>query len=330
MQAMEVRDREIERRLEAFARARLSPDPLAVARARARVMREARLQFEAARVAARMAPAVVTVPRRSTARHVAMPLLAASVWLAIAVGSISAASAGGPLFNARMWVENVILPSGGLARADAEIARLDTRVAEAVAGAARGDVGAVQAALDAYNQIADEAIAAAAGDPALVALVSAALDHHRAVLTAVAAGLEGKGNENAAAAVEASIQRAIEHNQAVVNRLGSSGAGGANGKPAGGPSTGGGGGTGGTGSGSGSGTGTGAGSGTGGSGSGTGGSGSGTDTGGSGSGSGAGTGAGDHPQKTPKPTPNPTPKPTPDPDPSHADQPDRSPRGENE
>jgi uncharacterized membrane protein YgcG len=313
MQAMEVRDREIERRLEAFARARLSPDPLAVARARARVMREARLQFEAARVAAHLAPSIATVPHRSTARRVAMPLLAASVWLAITVGSISAASAGGPLFNARMWVENVILPSGGVARADAEIARLDTRVAEAVAGAARGDVGAVQAALDAYNQIADEAIAAAAGDPALVALVSAALDHHRAVLTAVAAGLEDRGNENAAAAVEASIQRAIEHNQAVVNRLGSGGAGG--GTPGGGSSTGSGGSTGGTGGGSTGGTGTGTG---------TGGSDSGAGTGGSGSG--AGTGAGDHPQKTPKPTP----KPTPDPDPSHADQPDRSPRGQNE
>jgi len=325
MQAMEVRDREIERRLEAFARARLSPDPLAVARARARVMREARLQFEAARVAVHMAPSVATVPHRSTARRVAMPLLAASVWLAITVGSISAASAGGPLFNARVWVENVFLPSGGVARADAEIARLDTRVAEAVAGAARGDVGAVQAALDAYNQIADEAIAAAAGDPALVALVSAALDHHRAVLTAVAAGLEDRGNENAAAAVEASIQRAIEHNQAVVNRLGSSGAGGAggagggNGKPAGGSSTGGGGSTGGTGGSSTGGTGTGTG---------TGGSGAGAGTGGSGSG--AGTGGGDHPQKTPKPAPNPTPKPTPDPDPSHADQPERSPRGQNE
>jgi hypothetical protein len=248
-----------------------------------------------------------------------MPLLAASVWLAITVGSISAASAGGPLFNARVWVENVFLPSGGVARADAEIARLDTRVAEAVAGAARGDVGAVQAALDAYNQIADEAIAAAAGDPALVALVSAALDHHRAVLTAVAAGLEDRGNENAAAAVEASIQRAIEHNQAVVNRLGSSGAGGVNGKPAGGSSTGGGGSTGGTGGSSTGGTGTGTG---------TGGSGAGAGTGGSGSG--AGTGGGDHPQKTPKPAPNPTPKPTPDPDPSHADQPERSPRGQNE
>lgn len=318
MQAMEVRDREIERRLEAFARARLSPDPLSVARARARVMREARLQFEAARVAARMTPAVVSVPHRSTARRVAMPLLAASVWLAIAVGSISAASAGGPLFNARMWVENVNLPSGGLARADAEIARLDTRVAEAVAGAARGDVGAVQAALDAYNQIADEAIAAAAGDPTLVALVSAALDHHRAVLTAVAASLEGRGNDDAAAAVEASIQRAIEHNQAVVNRLGSSGAGGGSGTPSGGSSTGGGS-TGGTGGGSGGGTGTGTGSGTGASGSGAG-------TGGSGSGS--GTGSGDHPQRTPKP--NPTPKPTPDPDPSHADQPDRTPRGQDE
>jgi len=39
MQAMEVTNREIERRLEAFARTRLSPDGEIVARTRARVMR---------------------------------------------------------------------------------------------------------------------------------------------------------------------------------------------------------------------------------------------------------------------------------------------------
>ncbi|MEO5941716.1 MAG: hypothetical protein ABIZ72_11775, partial [Candidatus Limnocylindrales bacterium] len=60
MQAMEVRDREVEFRLDAYARVRLSPDPQAIARSRARIMREARLQFEAAKTAAGLAPPVVS------------------------------------------------------------------------------------------------------------------------------------------------------------------------------------------------------------------------------------------------------------------------------
>jgi hypothetical protein len=308
MQAMEVRDREIELRLEAFARARLSPDREAVARTRARIMRESRLQFEASRIAAHMAPAIVRVPHRSTARRLAMPILAASVWLGISVGSISAATAGGPLYSARMWVENAILPADGASRANAEISRLDDRLAEAVAGAAHGDVGAVQAALEAYRQISDEAIAATTGNETLEALVAAALDRHLSVLAAVAATLESTGNDVAAAAVEASIQRAIDHSQAVVERLGeNSSGGGGNGSsshPASDPGT-----TGGSGSGTGAGGDGGAGTGTG--------TGSGTDTGGN-----------SKPDKTPKPTPatNPTPKPTPDP----PGQPDHTPRGQNQ
>jgi hypothetical protein len=229
MQAIEVRDREIERRLDAYARARLRPEPKAVARTRARVMREARLQFEAARIAAHMTPSVALVAHRSTTRRLAMPFLAASIWLGIAVGSIAAAQAGGPLYPTRMWIENATLPTSGAARAGAELGRLDARLFEATAAASRGDVGAVEAALDAYFQIADEASAAAAGDSALEARVSAALDKHLAVLAAVAATLEGKGNDTAIEAVEASIQRAIVHNQAVVGRLGANGTNGSGG-----------------------------------------------------------------------------------------------------
>src|SRR5215216_3484398 len=94
MQAMEVRDHEIERLLESYARARLHPDPAAMARTRARVMREARLQFDAARIEAHVAPAVANATHRSIARRLATPLLAASVWIGIVVGSISAAQAG--------------------------------------------------------------------------------------------------------------------------------------------------------------------------------------------------------------------------------------------
>jgi hypothetical protein len=295
MQAMDVRDREIERRLESYARARLTPDPQAVARARARVMREARLQFEASRIAVHMAPIIPLAMHRSTARRVMMPFLAASLWLGIAVGSVSAAQPGGPLYSTRMWIETAALPSGGVARASAELTRLDARLSDALGGASRGDANAVQAALDAYRQIADETIAAAAGDPALEALISAALDRHLAVLAAVASSLEAKGNDTAAAAVEASIQRAIDHNEAVVTRIQASGAGnGANGGSA----------PGGGGNGSGSGSGA------------TGNGGTGVNAGGA---SGTGPGGQDKPEKTPKPTPA-TPEHTP---PAH------SPSGQN-
>jgi hypothetical protein len=235
MQAIEVRDREIERRLDAYARARLSPDRKTVARTRARVMREARLRFEAARIAAHMAPSASLLQHRSTTRRLAMPFLAASIWLGIAVGSIAAAQAGGPLYSTRMWIENATLPTAGAARANAELDRLDARLFEAFAAASRGDVGAVEAALDAYFQIADEATAAAIGDSALEDRVAAALDKHLAVLAAVAASLEGQGNDTAVAAVEASIQRAIVHNKAVVDRLDANGTGDAVNGSTGGP-----------------------------------------------------------------------------------------------
>ena len=292
MQAIEVRDREIERRLDAYARARLRPDPKAVARTRARVMREARLHFEAARIAAHMMPSMAHVPRGSTTRRVAVPLLAAGLLLGIAAGSISAAQAGGPLYPTRMWIENATLPTAGAARAGAELGRLDARLFEATAAASRGDVGAVEAALDAYFQIADEATAAAIGDSALEALVAAALDKHLAVLAAVAASLEGKGNDIAVVAVEASIQRAIVHNQAVVDRLAANRGGAGTGSPAG-PATnpGGAGGVG---------TGTGAGAGA------------------DGATGGGAEPSGGKPERTPKPTPA-----LPDPQ----DPPEHSPRG---
>lgn len=320
MQAMEVRDREIELRLEAFARARLSPDREAVARTRARLMREARIQFEATRIAGTMAPPTALAAHRPIARRLAMPILAASVWLALAVGSISASTAGGPLYHARMWIETATLPTNGVSRANAEITRLNERLAEAGAAATRGDAGAVQAAVEAYRQIADEALAGSTGDQALQALVAGALDRHLTILAGVAATLEGKGNDTAAAAVEASIQRAIDHSQAVVDRVGANGAGGGGNGTLGHPATSPGG-TGDQGTGSGNGTGTGAGTGAGtGSGSGSG-AGSGS---GDGNGAGTGTGGDAKPDKPPKPTAKPTPVP---PDPQG--QPDHTPRGQN-
>lgn len=244
MPAVDIADYEIERRLDTFARARLSPEARAMARVRARVMREARLQFQAARIAAQM-DAAARHRRGSPVRRVAMPLLAAALWLAIAAGTISAAQAGGPLYPTRMWLEDATLPAAGVARAAAELDRLDARVAEAMAAAARGDAGAVQAALAAYRQIADQALAASSGDDAREAVVSTALGRHAAVLGAVAGGLAERGNVTAAEAVGAALQRAIEQNRAVIDRLVTRGAGSSGGAGAAQPGAGGGGGSGG-------------------------------------------------------------------------------------
>lgn len=297
MQALDARDFEIERRLESYARARLSPDPQTIARIRARVMREARIQADLPRVA--VAPlAETTTVRRPVRRRLALTVLAASVWLGVAAGAVSAAQAGGPLYPARMWIEQATLPSSGTARTTAELARLDARLTEAVAAAARGDASAVQAALIAYRSIADETIAATASDVALQTIVATALDRHLAVLTDVVARLTAKGNTTAASAVQVSITRAIAANRSVIDRLGAGGAANNAGGDAAGAGSNGGGANGAGGN------------------AGNGGNGTGPGTGG-----GAGAGVGAHPTdavatpkptKTPKPTPEPTAEPSPD------------------
>jgi hypothetical protein len=307
---------ELGRRFDAYARARLSPSPQAVARIRARVMREARLQHDAARIAAHVAPAIAA--RRPVVRRLAMPLLAAGVWLALGVGTIAAAQAGGPLYPTRLWIETATLPSADGPRVEADLGRLDDRIAEALGAANRGDHEGVAAALDAYASIADDATLTSGADATLEARVEQALARHQAVLTALAAGLSGSGNDTAAAAIETNLLRAIDHNAAVLARLaahqggpatptGAGGGGGGSGNPAAG------------GSGTGSGTGTTGGAGTGSSGgSGAGGSGAaGGQSGDNGGGSGAGSATGGTQGGSGPDKPKPTPRPTPDHDPQN-------------
>jgi len=295
MQAIDAGNLELERRFDSFARARLSPDPRATARIRARVMREARLHQDAARIALHMAP-TVAASQRLAVRRLAMPFLAAAVWLSIAVGSIAAAQAGGPLYPTRLWIEAATLPSTAGARIDADLQRMDERLAEALSAAASGDRGAVFAALNAYAQIAEDANVTSGSDAGLLSKVEEALGQHQAVLTAVAARLADKGNDNAADAIELNIQRAIEHNAAVLQTLATHHPSGA-GTPI---NAGGSDGSGGTGAGSGgsSGDGTG-GTTTGGANGGNGGAPASVEPGGNG---GAGGGGPDKPAVTPKPT----------------------------
>lgn len=209
-------DLDLERRLEAFAAARLAPDPRSVARIRARVMREARLELEIGRA---VAVAAVAPRRRPLARRIFVPLLAAGLWLAIAVGTMAASQAGGPLYPTRLWIERVTLPTSAADRTVAEISQLESRLAEVMAAVAEGDREAVAAALTAYEQQADQAIVDAQLDESLVALVSAALGRHLDVLASVLDQVEAKGNDVAANAIQANLERAIAHRDAVVERL---------------------------------------------------------------------------------------------------------------
>ena len=98
-------------------------------------------------------------------------LAAGALMLALVGGTASAANAGGPLYAARIWIEMANLPAGALARAEAEIARLNARLQEARQAYARGDGPAAEAALTAYSVILTEAVAGSAGDPAATAAI---------------------------------------------------------------------------------------------------------------------------------------------------------------
>ena len=84
-----------------------------------------------------------------------------------------------------------------------------------IAAARRGDRAAVAAALLAYGEIADEALIAAAGDEAAIDRLRIALDHHVAVLQAIAAKVPSQASE----AIGRNIDRAIEHNGATLDRI---------------------------------------------------------------------------------------------------------------
>ena len=192
MDDRDVEDVELAERLEAYAEARLSPSLSATSRMRTQVMaaaarRAALMRADADRAALAAAdlasrPRLVRVPRW---RRPAMALLAASLTLALAVGSVAAARPGGPLYGTRIWAETLTLPSTAADRAAAEVRRLNDRLAEAAEAAAAGDANAADAALAAYNAILAESMAGTNGNAVANATLDAAVRQNIEVLTAL-------------------------------------------------------------------------------------------------------------------------------------------------
>jgi hypothetical protein len=223
------------RRLEAYVDLRLSPSVTTTTRMRMNVMnaahRRAALIAGDATVGS-AGPVAITRPAehrrtsRSAWRRSGAVLLAASLTLGI-VGAASAAKPGGPLYAARLMAETIALPTDPLARAGAEVARLEERLREVEQATMDGDGPAVQAALAAYSAIVAEAEQASDGDAAASAAIGASVARHLGVL----AGLVGSVPVSARAALEhalASSTKALDD----FGSTGGAGSGGETGRPA--------------------------------------------------------------------------------------------------
>jgi hypothetical protein len=214
---------ELERMLARYARVRLDPGQARARRARAAVMEQAwRQRIGAAQIAR---PARRGLFSGWSLRRMGLSLTAA-VFAGLLVGStaFAASRAGGPLYEPRLALESLTLPSDPAQRVDAQLTAAQSRLAEAVEASGRHDDDATIAALDAYDRVIDQLMTAEgpAADRALQAV-----QFHHAVLEQIAASVP--------TAAANGIERALANSERVIERLTSKGAGSPGG--AGGPAT---------------------------------------------------------------------------------------------
>src|SRR5688500_10531975 len=244
-------DELVGRRLEAYASLRLSPDLTTSSRLRARVLAVAHRHASLARADAALtllsrADGVsgagrsdnVTVgagpastSRRERWHRVAGVLFAASLAAVMLVGGVSAARPGGPLYDTRLWVEVLILPSDPSARAVAELDRLGERLREIGEANRSGDAAAAMVALAAYEAIVAQASASAilAGDDVAAAALETGVGRNVEVLRALAAAAP----TGASAALRRAVDAAIARSADAIDRIGASRPGGGPGDDAG-------------------------------------------------------------------------------------------------
>ncbi|HEX5590525.1 MAG TPA: hypothetical protein VFX65_09575 [Candidatus Limnocylindrales bacterium] len=195
---------ELRGRLEAYSSARLSPNRKASARIRMAVLEEARMRaLEQSIGRARH--------RHGTGRGRAVALLlAAALTLAAAVG-VAASGPGGPLYGARVWFETALLPADADERALERIRQIEERLVDAELAVESGDGSAVAAAIKAYREAVDAAMAEVGSDPERLARLQAALGLHVTVLETLSNKLPDAASNG--------IDRAREASQKALDRL---------------------------------------------------------------------------------------------------------------
>ena len=256
-------DARLRQRLEAYADIRLSPDLVTSSRMRARVLAVAHRQADLARSDAALTvvhghgiaskPDADRLARRtrSSGARLRRPLtamLAAALVVGGGAGTALAAQAGGALYEPRVWIETLTLPSDPPGRAVGELVRLDARLGEAIAAIRAGDATGAAAALVAYERIMEAAseAAIAADDEVAVAILEAGVSRNVEVLQALAEQVPTGAAAAIARAVERAVARALERSETAIERIdkagpsnsggGSSGGAGKPADPAGKPS----------------------------------------------------------------------------------------------
>ncbi|MBI3744930.1 MAG: hypothetical protein HY264_00085 [Chloroflexi bacterium] len=144
-------------------------------------------------------------------RRVVPVLLAAALTVAGAVSVAAASSAGGPLYGARVWIEETLLPSDGSARALERIHQIDERVLEIERASQSGDANAVAAAIAAYGDAVQSALGEVGDDPDRLAHLKAALGLHVVVLETLAGEVPPQALNG--------ITNAIDSSQKAVDRI---------------------------------------------------------------------------------------------------------------
>lgn len=200
---------QVEDLLVAYANARFTPSSPVLARMRAAVVTRAAIaseqrRHEAERAAGRRwALPAFRVPRRAAAFG-----LAASLTLGTSA-AVLAAPPGSPFYGARIAIENALVPNNPDARLAAHESRLTQLLADADAAAASGDDAALDAALAAYQDEVDAAVADLGDAPDRLTHLEDELGKHVAVLTALEAKLPA----------QAAIEHAIVASQKALDKL---------------------------------------------------------------------------------------------------------------
>ena len=203
-------DLEVARRLEAYADRHLTPAAAATTRMRMAVMnaahrRAALMEADATIGAAGATTAALAAKRARDARNAwrrpVAAIMAGSLTLVILAGTAFAARPGGPLYAARLWTEMANLPADVVARAQAEVHRLEQRIDEAQQASTAGDAPGTEAALVAYSRIVVEAAKGSDGDKAAASALEVTVTRHVVVLTEMA----GTVPPSARPAVEAAL-----------------------------------------------------------------------------------------------------------------------------
>lgn len=202
---------ELDRLMARYARVRLDPGQAQVRRARAAVMEDAwRHRIDPAGTIAasgRRWPARRAPFTGWSVRRVGLSMSAAVLaGLLVGTSAFAASRAGGPLYETRVALETLTLPAQGPTRVDAQLARAQTRLAEAVDAAGRHDDPATTAALDAYDDTINE-LESMDGAPAARALE--AVRFQRAILVGIVAGAPEGAVDGLARAI-ANSDRVIE------------------------------------------------------------------------------------------------------------------------